>query len=180
MIWSRWLRLTKKWMLSYKKERIPTVVATPPSPPWLPCLVEISFPQCYLSRFTLVPECSWPNLFWTPKTLFFLVLFVGFLAFLDFIWGESCIFQVFPQGGEKYIIDEFCRRYSLFWFDVSNHSKVPSPRFYNFVHPIIFWLMGTVTKSDWIISQHSARSHMLRWFKFCLTNLFLFIHWKLW
>ena len=132
-----------------------------PSPPWLPCLVEISLPQCYLLRFTSVPGSSWLILFEHLKHFFSLYCSRVFQLFWISFGGESCIFQVFPHGGEKDIIDEFCRRYSLFLFDVSNHSKVPSPRFYNFVHPIIFWLMGAVTKNVRIMGEHFARSHIV-------------------
>ena len=95
-----------------------------PFPSLAPLSVEISLlpPKMYFGNW--VPRHI---LFWTPKILLFLVLFVSFPAFLKFIRGESCVFQVFPDGSEKYIIDEFCWRYSLFWFDVSKHSKVLSP-----------------------------------------------------
>ena len=78
-------------------------------------------PQIYLSTGgVLDPIC-----FEHPKHFFSLYCSRVFQLFWISFGGESCIFQVFPHGGEKDIIDEFCRRYSLLLFDVSNHSKVP-------------------------------------------------------
>ena len=126
MIWSRWFGLTKKWMLSYKKERIPTVCCNTPFPSLAPLSRRNFFtpvlpPQIYLSTGgVLDPIC-----FEHPKHFFSLYCSRVFQLFWISFGGESCIFQVFPHWGEKDIIDEYCRRYSLLLFDVSNHSKVP-------------------------------------------------------